>query len=98
MTIEITILISVISVSAAIFFGIKSQKRADADDIEERTRQNTKIEVKLDESLSLLKSMQDELKNLGDKITANEKKTDVLYERFDNLEKRVEKMEKGGNG
>ena len=42
--------------------------------------------------------MQDELKNLGDKITANEKKTDVLYERFDGLEKRIEKIEKGGKG
>ena len=96
MTIEITILISVISVSAAIFFGIKSQKRADADDIEERTRQNTKIEVKLDESLSLLKSMQDELKSLVDRITADEKKTDMLTVRVDNLEKRMDKLEKGG--
>lgn len=98
MTIELTILISVVSVSAAIFFGIMSLKRANAEDVEERTRQNTEIKVKLDESLSLLKSMQDELKSLVDRITADEKKTDMLSVRVDNLERRVENIEKGGKG
>lgn len=96
MTIELTILISVVSVSAAIFFGIMSLKRANTEDVEERTRQNTEIKVKLDESLSLLKSMQDELKSLVDRITADEKKTDMLSVRVDNLERRVENIEKGG--
>jgi predicted nuclease with TOPRIM domain len=98
MTIELTILISVVSVSAAIFFGIMSLKRANTEDVEERTRQNTEIKVKLDESLSLLKSMQDELKSLVDRITADEKKTDMLSVRVDNLERRVENIEKGGKG
>lgn len=98
MTIELTILISVVSVSAAIFFGIMSLKRANTEDVEERTRQNTEIKVKLDESLSLLKSMQDELKALVDRITADEKKTDMLTVRVDNLERRVENIEKGGKG
>jgi predicted nuclease with TOPRIM domain len=98
MTIEITILISVLSVSAAIFFGIKSQKRADVNDIEERTRQNTEVKVKLDEALVLLKSMQDELKSLIDRVTADEKKTDMLAVKVDSIEKRLDKLEKGGNG
>jgi hypothetical protein len=37
MTIEVTILISVVSVSAAIFFGIKSLKRANKQDTEQQT-------------------------------------------------------------
>lgn len=98
MTIEITILISVLSVSAAIFFGIKSQKRADVNDIEERTRQNTEVKVKLDEALILLKSMQDELKSLIDRVTADEKKTDMLAVKIESMEKRLDKLEKGGNG
>ena len=93
-----TIELSVVSVSAAIFFGIMSLKRAKTEDVEERTRQNTEIKVKLDESLSLLKSMQDELKSLVDRITADEKKTDMLSVRVDNLERRVENIEKGGKG
>ena len=96
MTIELTILISVISVSAAIFFGISSLKRADKSDVEERTRQITEIKVMLDETLSLLKSMQDELKGLIDRVTADERKTDMLSVKIENLEKRVEKLEEGG--
>ena len=98
MTIELTILISVLSVSAAIFFGIKSQKRADVNDIEERTRQNTEVKVKLDEALVLLKNMQDELKSLIDRVPADEKKTDMLAVKVDSIEKRLDKLEKGGNG
>lgn len=94
--IEITILISVVSVSAALFFGIKSAKRADISDIEERTRQNTEIKVKLDESISLLKTMQDELKSIVDRLTTDEKKIETLSVEFINLEKRVDKLEKGG--
>ena len=96
MTIELTILISVISVSSAIFFGISSLKRADKSDVEERTRQITEIKVMLDETLSLLKSMQDELKGLIDRVTADERKTDMLSVKIENLEKRVEKLEEGG--
>lgn len=94
--IEITILISVVSVSAALFFGIKSAKRADISDIEERTRQNTEIKVKLDESISLLKTMQDELKSIVDRLTTDEKKIETLSVEFINLEKRVDKLERGG--
>lgn len=55
MTIEITILISVVSVSAAIFFGIKSNHRADRQDIEQQKKEaaadaanNTAVLVKLE--------------------------------------------------
>lgn len=95
--IEITVIISVVSVSAALFFGIKSAKRADISDIEERTRQNTEIKVKLDESISLLKNMQDELKSIIDRLTTDEKKLETLTVEFVNLEKRVDRLEKGGN-
>ena len=43
MSIEITILVSVISVSFAVFFGIKSAKRADIEDVEERAKKNAEI-------------------------------------------------------
>ena len=95
--IEITVIISVVSVSAALFFGIKSAKRADISDIEERTRQNTEIKVKLDESISLLKNMQDELKSIIDRLTTDEKKLETLTVEFVNLERRVDRLEKGGN-
>ena len=96
MTIEITILISVVSVCATLIFSIANWRRASSADIESRAEQITEIKVKLEEALSLLKSMQDELKGLVDRVTQDEKKTDMLGVKVENLEKRVEKLEKGG--
>lgn len=96
MTIELTILISVISVCATLIFGITNWKKSNDSDVETRTEQITEIKVKLEEALSLLKSMQDELKGLIDRVTADEKKTDMLSVRVDHLEKRVDNLEKGG--
>ena len=53
MTIEVALLVSVVSVSFAIFFGLKSNKRADIKDIEERVKENTRINMKLDESINI---------------------------------------------
>ena len=44
MTIEIALLISIVSVAFSIFFGIKNSKRTDTKDIEERVKENTKIQ------------------------------------------------------
>lgn len=93
MTIEITILISVISVSAAIFFGIKGAKRADVNDIEERAKKNAEIIFKLDEALTLMRKMQEELKEQGSRISKDEKDTEMLSMRYADLERRVEKLE-----
>lgn len=49
MTIEITVLISAVSVAFAIFFGLKSNKRADSAEIADRVARDTKINVKLDD-------------------------------------------------
>lgn len=95
MTIEITILVSIVSVSTAIFFGIKSAKRADVSDIEERAKKNAEINFKLDESLSMLRNMQDEMKQMVTRLTKDEKETEMLSMRFDELEKRVARLEKG---
>jgi len=93
MTIELTILISVVSVSAAIFFGIKGAKRADVNDIEERAKKNAEIIFKLDEALTLMRKMQEELKEQGSRISKDEKDTEMLSMRYTELEKRVEKLE-----
>ena len=93
MTIELTILISVISVSAAIFFGIKGAKRADVNDIEERAKKNAEIIFKLDEALTLMRKMQEELKEQGSRISKDEKDTEMLTLRYAELERRVEKLE-----
>lgn len=96
MMVEVTVLISVVSVSAAVFFGIKSAKRADVSDIEERAKKNAEINFKLDESLSMLRSMQEEVKTLMARMTKDEKETEMLAMRLSDLDKRVDRLEKGG--
>jgi ssRNA-specific RNase YbeY (16S rRNA maturation enzyme) len=93
MTIEVTILISIVSVSAAIFFGIKSAKRADVSDIEERAKKNAEINFKLDNLLTIVSSMKDEMKELTSRLSKDEKETEVLALKYDELEKRVGKLE-----
>ena len=93
MTIEITVLISVISVSAAIFFGIKNAKKSDTDSVKEDARKNAEIIFKLDESISMLRAMQEDMKEMGSRVSKNEKDTELLSMRITELDKRVTRLE-----
>lgn len=93
MTVEITLLISIISVSAAVFFGIKSMKRADVEDIEERAKDNAKIIVKLDNLLQIVSQMQTDIKELTTRLSNDEKATEKLVVKYEELEKRIERLE-----
>lgn len=55
-TITLATLISVVSVSAAVFFGIKSKKRADDEDVAKKAETITRLESKMD---SLTKDFSD---------------------------------------
>lgn len=97
MTIEITILISVVSVSAAIFFGIKSLKRANKQDTEQQKKDavadaanNTAILVKLEtigsgvtEIKSDIKSMKLDVKDLTERLIVVEQSTKSAHKRLD---------------
>ena len=93
MTIELSILISVISVCAAIIFGFKSAKKADTETLEDKAMKNAEIIFKLDESISMLREMQDSMKELVNRVNKAEKDNELLTMRFAELEKRVEKLE-----
>lgn len=93
MTIEITILISVISVSSAVFFGLKNMKRADKDDISKQAERNAEINVKLDNLLSMVSNMQADVKELSSRLTKDEKDTAELFIKFSELDRRIERLE-----
>lgn len=95
MTIEITVLISVISVSAALFFGIKSGKKSDMADVEERAKHQAEITVKLEQLISMTSGMKEEMKALAAKISDFEKTTDRLSYRLDEIDRRISDLEKG---
>lgn len=79
MTIEITILISVVSVAFAIFFGLKSNRRNDIKDIEEKAARDAVINTKLDIITSDVKYIKDDMSMVSKKV--------------DEIDKRVVKVE-----
>ena len=68
MTIEVTIIISAVSLAFAIYFGSKSNRRNDTKDIEERVARETKIDVKLDEISGDVKDIKHDMKSTKLKI------------------------------
>lgn len=63
MTIEVTILISMVSVCFSIYFGLKNNRRSDTKDMESRIAENTKMNMKLDEMLRSMNELKDEMRS-----------------------------------
>ena len=61
MTIEISILVGIVSVAFAFYFGLKSNRRNDVKDIEERAARDAKINYKLDQIIDDNKEYKSEL-------------------------------------
>ena len=104
MTIEIALLASVVSVSFAIYFGLKSNKRADTKDIEERVKENTRINMKLDETITIGKDtkneislMREETRSLNDRVTKGEESIKQAHRRIDELVVRFNHFDGGGH-
>lgn len=94
--IEITLLISIVSVGFSIFFGLKNSKRTDTKDLEERVKENTRINIKLDnigqttqEIKSEISSMREDIRSHNDRIIKLEESCKQAHHRLDVLEERV---------
>lgn len=102
MTIEITLIISIISVSTAVFFGIKSHRRNDSADTERRARESQQILDAIANISHTLDKIVDDLKSnanqLGDHdsrimmlengIKQVSKEIEMIWERVKELEKK----------
>lgn len=104
----ISLIVSAVSVSFAIFFGLKNNKRTDTKDIEERVKENTRINFKLDTIMESTKEIKVEMSNLkeemqmhNDRIIKVEESARQGHKRIDALEGRfnefVNKFMGGGN-
>lgn len=72
MTIEVALLVSVTSLAFSIFFGIKNNKRSDAKEIEARVRENTKINMKLDNITSNTTDIKNEISEMRREINSHD--------------------------
>lgn len=96
MQVEVAYLISILSLAFSIFFGLKSSKRTDTKDIEERVKDNTRINMKLDniagttQEIKLeISSMREEINSHNDKIIKMEQSLKSAHHRIETLEKRI---------
>lgn len=80
MTIEVTIIISAVSVAFAIYFGQKSNRRNDYKDIEERVARETKIDVKLDDISGDVKDIKHDMLSTKTKIDEIDRRLIVVEE------------------
>lgn len=91
---EVALVLSLIGTSLSIIFGIKNNKRTDTKDIEERVKENTRINFKLDninqntqEIKGEISSMREEIKAHNDKLIILEENCKAAHRRMDNFER-----------
>lgn len=90
------IVISLVSVCFAVWSGLRGNKRTDTKDIEERTKENTRINFKLDEISNTTReikrditSMRDDIKSHNDRLIKVEESAKQAHHRINNLENRL---------
>ena len=98
MTIEVStaIIISVLSLGFSVFMGLKSNKRTDTKDIEERVKENTRINMKLDaisnnttDIKNEVSEMRKEINSHDSRIVEVEESVKSFHHRLDGIEERL---------
>lgn len=72
MTIEIALLISIVSVVFSVFFGLKNNKKSDQKEIADRIARDTRTDMKLDEISSNVRDVKETVKNIQNDIKDHE--------------------------
>lgn len=92
----VSIVISVVSVSFAIFFGLKNNRRSDEKEIAERIARDTRTDMKLDsiatdvkEVKETVKSIQSDVKDHEGRIVKLEASYKAEHKRLDEIFKMV---------
>ena len=98
MTIEIStaIIISVLSLGFSVFIGLKNNKRTDAKDIEERVKENTRINMKLDAISNNTTDIKNEVSEMRKEINSHDRRivkveesVKSFHHRLDGIEERM---------
>ena len=92
MTIEIALLISIVSVAFSIYFGLKNSKKSDKDEIVERIARDTKTDMKLDEISSDVKEVKETVKNIQNDVKDHEGRIVKLEASYKAEHKRLDEV------
>lgn len=90
MTIEVTLLISAVSVAFAIFFGLKSNRRNDVKEIEEKAMRDATIITKLDSISVDVKGIKDDMSNINKKVDEIDKRVVIVEQSTKSAHKRLD--------
>lgn len=92
MSVELTLLISVISVCFSIGFGLKNSKRTDSKDIEERVKENTRINIKLDNIIQDTRDIKTEVAEMRKSISSHDSKIASLEASCKSAHHRIDEL------
>ncbi len=94
MTVELSaaIIISVLSLGFSVFMGLKSNKRTDTKDVEERVKENTRINMKLDNINSTTQDIKTELQSVRTDIQKHNEKIIILEQSCKQAHKRLDEL------
>lgn len=97
MSIEIAMVISIVSVAFSVFFGLKSNKRSGDTEVADRTASITRLEVKIDMLTSnfadFSKEIKTELKSTNDEIAVLKLKMAEVESSAKSAHKRIDRIE-----
>ncbi len=92
MTVEIALLISIVSVSFSIFFGLKNSKKSDEKEIAERIARDTRTDMKLDEISANVKEVKETVKNIQNDVKDHEGRIVKLEASYKAEHKRLDEV------
>lgn len=100
MTIEVTLLISVVSVAFAIYFGTRNTKRADTSEAEKKAVETATINVKLDSIAGDVRdikydmtAVKKDVQGLTERMIVVEQSTKSAHHRIDGMEGKEERQD-----
>lgn len=92
MTIEIALLVSLVSVTFSIFFAVKNNRRADNKEIEDRIARDTRMDMKLDEIGRNVQEVKDTVKNIQNDVKDHEGRIVKLEASYKAEHKRLDEV------
>lgn len=92
MQVELALLISIVSVAFSIFFGMKNNKRSDTKEIEERVKTDTIINTKLDNIVSTMQDVKNEIASMRNDIQSHNDRLIKVEESVKQAHKRLDEI------
>lgn len=93
MTIEVTILVSVVSVCFAVYFGLKSNRRNDIKDIQEKAERDTRINIKLDDISGDVKDVKYDISSVKKKVDEIDRRLLIVEQSVKSAHHRIDRIE-----